>query len=45
MPPLGTKIIDQEALDLITKWIQEDLSNRNGEKITHTANSGDSFAH
>jgi hypothetical protein len=32
MPPLGTKIIDQEALDLITKWIQEDLFNRNGEK-------------
>jgi len=25
MPPLGTKIIDQEAVDLITKWIQEDL--------------------
>jgi hypothetical protein len=36
MPPLGTKIIDKEALDLITRWIQEDLLNRNGEKqLTH----------
>ena len=36
MPPLGTKIIDKEALELITKWIQEDLSNRNGEQqLTH----------
>jgi hypothetical protein len=36
MPPLGTKIIDKEALDLITKWIQEDLMNRNGEQqLTH----------
>ena len=36
MPPLGTKIIDREALDLITKWIQEDLLDRNGEKqLTH----------
>jgi len=36
MPPLGTKIIDKDALDLITKWIQEDLLNRNGEQqLTH----------
>ena len=36
MPPLGTKIVDKEALDLITKWIQEDLLNRNGEQqLTH----------
>jgi hypothetical protein len=36
MPPLGTKIIDEEALDLITKWIQEDLLNRNREQqLTH----------
>lgn len=32
MPPLGTKIIDQEAVDLITKWIQEDLLITKGEK-------------
>jgi hypothetical protein len=36
MPPLGTKIIDREALDLITKWIQEDLTNSNaGKYLTH----------
>jgi len=36
MPPLGSKIVDQEAVDLITKWIQEDLLNRNGEQqLTH----------
>ena len=32
MPPLGTKIIDLEALDLISKWIQEDLSSVKEEK-------------
>jgi hypothetical protein len=32
MPPIGSKIIDREAVDLITKWIQEDLVSRNGEK-------------
>lgn len=26
MPPLGTKIVDRAALDLITAWIREDLS-------------------
>jgi mono/diheme cytochrome c family protein len=31
MPPLGSKIVDQEAVDLITKWIQEDLVNKNGD--------------
>jgi len=36
MPPIGTKIVDTEALDLITKWIQEDLVNKNGEQqLTH----------
>jgi hypothetical protein len=36
MPPLGSKIVDKEAVDLITKWIQEDLLNRNGEQqLTH----------
>jgi hypothetical protein len=35
MPPLGTKIVDQQALDLITTWIQEDLFIRNGENISH----------
>jgi hypothetical protein len=36
MPPLGTKIIDREALDLITQWIQEDLFNRTaGKYLTH----------
>jgi hypothetical protein len=28
MPPLGTKIVDKEAVDLITKWIQEDLAHK-----------------
>lgn len=32
MPPLGSKIVDREALDLITKWIKEDLASGNGEK-------------
>jgi hypothetical protein len=32
MPPLGTKIVDKEALELITKWIQEDLVSNKGEK-------------
>ena len=32
MPPLGTKIVDKQALDLITKWIKEDLPNTKGEK-------------
>lgn len=27
MPPLATKIVDKQALDLITRWIQEDLGN------------------
>lgn len=26
MPPLGTKIVDQEAVDLISEWIRNDLS-------------------
>lgn len=25
MPPLGTKIVDQEAVDLISEWIRDDL--------------------
>jgi hypothetical protein len=36
MPPLGSKIVDREAVDLITKWIQEDLAKNNGEQqLTH----------
>ncbi len=36
MPPLGSKIVDTEALELVTKWIQEDLIRRNGEQqLTH----------
>jgi hypothetical protein len=36
MPPLGTKIVDTEAVDLITKWVQEDLTNKNEiAHITH----------
>ena len=27
MPPLGTRIVDTEAVALITRWIQEDLAN------------------
>jgi hypothetical protein len=26
MPPLGTRIVDQDAVDLITRWIAEDLA-------------------
>lgn len=32
MPPLGTKIVDKEALDLISTWIREDLAISKGEK-------------
>ncbi len=28
MPPLGTKIVDREAVELIVKWIEEDLGDR-----------------
>jgi hypothetical protein len=35
MPPLGTKIVDKEAVDLITRWIVEDLVNKGG--ATHFA--------
>jgi len=34
MPPLGTKIVDTEAVALITRWIQEDLRTRN--ETAHT---------
>jgi hypothetical protein len=32
MPPLGTKIVDQQALDLLTAWIKEDLGHRSEVK-------------
>jgi hypothetical protein len=36
MPPLGTKIVDTVAVDLITKWITEDLVDKNEVKyLTH----------
>jgi hypothetical protein len=36
MPPLGTKIVDKEAVALITRWIQEDLMNTNQKNhFTH----------
>ena len=36
MPPLGTKIVDKEAVALITRWIQVDLMNTNQEHhFTH----------
>ncbi len=36
MPPLGTKIVDTEAVNLITRWIQQDLQKRTGDHlITH----------
>lgn len=36
MPPLGSKLVDKEAVDLITKWIQEDLTSKNRENpLTH----------
>jgi mono/diheme cytochrome c family protein len=28
MPPLGTRVVDREALDLIEAWIREDLAQR-----------------
>jgi hypothetical protein len=34
MPPLGTKIVDKEAVDLITKWILEDLVRKNKETLS-----------
>ncbi|HTY36332.1 MAG TPA: hypothetical protein VMH23_04425, partial [Bacteroidota bacterium] len=36
MPPLGTKIIDSAALDLITTWIKEDLLVNKGEQQLNT---------
>ncbi len=36
MPPLGTKIVDTEAVALITKWVQQDLVMKDGGKqFTH----------
>jgi hypothetical protein len=32
MPPLGTRLVDQEAIDVITGWIKEDLGNQSEEK-------------
>ncbi len=36
MPPLGTKIVDTEAVNLISTWIQRDLLDKSGDHlITH----------
>ncbi len=36
MPPLGTKIVDKEAVALITRWIEVDLMNTNqANHFTH----------
>ena len=32
MPPLGTKLRDDAALDMISKWIAGDLSQVSGDK-------------
>lgn len=36
MPPLGTKIVDQKAVALITSWIKEDLKGYSNEVETIT---------
>ena len=28
MPPLGTEIADEDALNLISRWIEKDLVNK-----------------
>jgi hypothetical protein len=44
MPPLGTKIVDKEALALITRWIQGDLINATLENHLPTTNQGEKHA-
>ncbi len=44
MPPLGSKIVDKEAVALITRWIQVDLMNTNQQITSHTTNQGDKHA-
>ncbi len=39
MPPLGTRIPDEEAIDLITAWIREDLPARGIAHLRHPAQS------
>ena len=36
MPPLGTRVVDAEGVQLLTRFLTQDLSNRNNQVLSHT---------